>query len=153
MEFSRQEYWSGSSLPSPGDLPDPEIEPGSLTMQADSLPSESLMQGLVPQSCPTLCGPMGCSPPGSSVLEDSPGKNTGVSCHALLQGIFPSQGSNLRLPHCRWILYRLNHQGNTWNTRETPKHYVDSVCTIEWFDASIHYEMTTTIIFIFNNFD
>ena len=37
---------------------------------------------------------MGCSPPGSSVHGDSPGKNAGVACHALLQGIFPSQGSN-----------------------------------------------------------
>ena len=37
---------------------------------------------------------MDCSPPGSSVHGDSPGKNTGVGCHALLQGIFPIQGSN-----------------------------------------------------------
>ena len=43
----------------------------------------------------------GCSPPGSSVHEDSPGKNTGVGCHALLQGIFPAQGSNPGLPHGR----------------------------------------------------
>ena len=40
MEFSRQEYWSGLPLPSPGDLPDPEIEPGSPALQADALPSE-----------------------------------------------------------------------------------------------------------------
>ena len=40
MGFSRQEYWSGLPLPSPGDLPDPEIEPGSPTLQANSLPSE-----------------------------------------------------------------------------------------------------------------
>ena len=33
------------------------------------------------QSCPTLCDPVDCSPPGSSVYGDSPGKNTGVSCH------------------------------------------------------------------------
>ena len=44
------------------------------------------------QSCLTLCDPMDYSPPGSSVHEDSPGKNTGVGCHALLQGIFPTQG-------------------------------------------------------------
>ena len=44
------------------------------------------------QSCPTLFNPMGVSPPGSSV--HSPGKNTGVGCHALLQGIFSTQGSN-----------------------------------------------------------
>ena len=41
---------------------------------------------LVAQSCPTLWGPMDCSPPGFSVHGDSPGKNTGVDCHALLQG-------------------------------------------------------------------
>ena len=40
MEFSRQEYWSGLPFSSPGDLPDPGIEPGSPTLQADALPSE-----------------------------------------------------------------------------------------------------------------
>ena len=40
VEFSRQEYWSGLPFPSPGDLPDPGIEPGSPTLQADALPSE-----------------------------------------------------------------------------------------------------------------
>ena len=40
MGFSRQEYWSGSPFPPPGDLPDPGIEPGSPTLQADALPSE-----------------------------------------------------------------------------------------------------------------
>ena len=40
MEFSRQEYWSGLPFPSPGDLPDSGIEPGSPTLQADALPSE-----------------------------------------------------------------------------------------------------------------
>ena len=64
------------------------------------------------QSCPTLCDPMDCRPPGSSVHGDSPGKNNGVGRHALLQGIFPTQGSNPSLPNCRWILYHLSHQGN-----------------------------------------
>ena len=41
MEFSRQEYWIAQPFPSPGDLPDPEIKPGSPTLQADSLLSES----------------------------------------------------------------------------------------------------------------
>ena len=59
---------------------------------------------LVTQSCPTFCDPVDYSPPGSSVHGDSPGKNTGVGCYALLQGIFPSQGLNPGLPHCRWIL-------------------------------------------------
>jgi len=40
MEFSKQEYWSGLSFPSPGDLPNPGIEPRSLALQADSLPDE-----------------------------------------------------------------------------------------------------------------
>ena len=47
------------------------------------------------QSSPTLCDPMDHSLPGSSAHGESPGKNTGVGCHALLQGIFPAQGSNL----------------------------------------------------------
>ena len=49
------------------------------------------------QSYPTLCDTMDYSLPGSSVHGDSPGKNTGVGCYALLQGIFPTQGSNLHL--------------------------------------------------------
>ena len=49
------------------------------------------------QSCLTLCDPMDCSPPGSSVHGDSPGKSTGVGCHALLQGIFSTQWSNTHL--------------------------------------------------------
>ena len=65
---------------------------------------------LFSQSFPALCNPMDCSPPGSSDHGDSPGKNTGVGCHAFLQGISPTQGSNPGLPHCRWILYRLNQQ-------------------------------------------
>ena len=40
---------------------------------------------------------------------NSPGKNTGVGCHALLHGIFPTQGSNPGLPRCRWILYHPRH--------------------------------------------
>ena len=52
---------------------------------------------LVAQSCQTLCNPMDYSPPCSSVHGDSLGKNTGVGCHDLLQGIFLTQGSNLRL--------------------------------------------------------
>ena len=40
MGFPRQEYWSGLPFPSPGDLPNPGIEPGSPTLQADALPSE-----------------------------------------------------------------------------------------------------------------
>ena len=55
---------------------------------------------------------MDCRPTGSSVHGDSPGKNTGVGCHALLQGIFPTQGLFPGLQHCRQILYHLIHQGS-----------------------------------------
>ena len=43
---------------------------------------------------------------------NSPGQNTGVGSCSLLHGIFPTQGSNPDLPHCRWILYQLSHQGS-----------------------------------------
>ena len=45
-------------------------------------------------------------------LWNSPGQNTGVGSLSLLQGIFPIQGSNPGLPHCRWILYQLSHKGS-----------------------------------------
>ena len=51
---------------------------------------------------------MDCSPPGSSVHGDSPGKNTRVGCYDLLKGIFPAQGSS---PHL------LHHLGKWWSTR------------------------------------
>ena len=54
---------------------------------------------LVTKSCLTLCSSMDCSPPGSSVHWDSLDKNTGVGCHFLVQGIFPTLGSNLSLLH------------------------------------------------------
>ena len=81
MEFSRPEYWSGLSFPSPGDLPNPGIELRSPTLQADSLPAE-------PQGKP---------------------KNTGVGSLSLLQWIFPTQESNWGLLHCSQILYQLNY--------------------------------------------
>ena len=100
--FSRQEYWSGLPFPSPGDLPNPGIKPRSLALQADSVLSEPpvspkivcVVLCLVTQSCLTLYDPMDCIPPGSSVHWDSPGKNPGVGCHSLFQGIFLTQGSN-----------------------------------------------------------
>ena len=67
---------------------------------------------LVAQSHPILCDPLDCNPPGSSVHGDSPGKHTGVGCHALLQRIVPTQGLNPGLLHCRQILYHLSHQGS-----------------------------------------
>ena len=51
-------------------------------------------------------------PHGLYSLWNSPGQNTRVGSFSLLQGIFPTQGSNPGLPHCRWILYQLSHQGS-----------------------------------------
>ena len=69
------------------------------------------------------------SPPGSSVHGDSPGKNMGVACHALLQGIFPARLSNLRLLLCREILFflqgdslPLSHQGSPYSYMVTSKY-------------------------------
>ena len=59
---------------------------------------------LVTQSFPTLWNPLDCSLPGLSVHGNSPGKNTGLGCQVLLQGVFPTQGSNPGLPHCRQSL-------------------------------------------------
>jgi len=82
-----------------------------ITDSAISIYTRVYRMCLVAQLCPTLCDSVDCSLPGSSVHQDSPGKNTGVGCHALLQGIFPTQGSNPGLPHCTQILYCLSHQG------------------------------------------
>ena len=93
MEFSRPEYWSGELFPSTGDLPNPGVKPRSLALQVDFLPAE---------------------PPGKP-------KNTGVDSRSLLQGIFPTQGLNRHLLHCRQILYQLRYQeremGNTNRNR------------------------------------
>ena len=74
----------GEPFPSPGDLPNPGIEPRSPTLQADSLPTE---------------------PPGKP-------KNTGRESLSLLKGIFLTQELNWGLLHCRWILYQLSHKGS-----------------------------------------
>ena len=66
---------------------------------------------LVTQLCPILCDPTRLLCPWAS-----PGKNTGVGCHSLLQGIFPTQGSNPGLLHCSQMLYCLNHQGRRLKT-------------------------------------
>ena len=81
LGFSRQEHWSGLPFPSPGDLPDPGIEPGSPALQADALPSEppgklylladcliiACVHAKSLQSCPTLCDTMDYSPVGCSI--------------------------------------------------------------------------------------
>ena len=70
---------------------------------------------LVAQSCPTLCDPMGGSLPGSSVHGDSPGKSTGMGCHALPQGILPTRGLN-PVSHIAGRFFTI------WATREAHPH-------------------------------
>ena len=84
LEFSRPEYWSGECLHSQGDFPNPEIEPRSPALRADSLLAE-------PQGKPN---------------------NTGVGSLSLPQRIFLTQESNRGLPHCGQILYQLSHRGS-----------------------------------------
>ena len=86
MGFSRQEYWSG--LPFPSLSQDKESE--------------------VAQLCPTL-RPNGLQPTRLLRPWNFPGKSTGLGCHFLLQGIFPTQGLNPGLLHCRQTLYHLSH--------------------------------------------
>ena len=114
MGFYSQEYWSGLPLLSPGHLSDPEIEPGSPVMQADSLLSEP--PGKVFKES-VSCSVMSDSVQSQGLYSarllcpwDFPGKNTGEGCCFLLQGIFPIQGSNPGLLHCGQILYCLSHQ-------------------------------------------
>ena len=100
MGFSRQEYWSGLPFPSPGDLPNPGIQPGSPPLQADSLlyeplgkPAGVLGQGLWMKvsgsGSHTVVSdslwPHGLKPARLLCPWDSPGKNIGVGCHFLLQ--------------------------------------------------------------------
>ena len=69
------------------------------------------------QSCPTLSAPVDYSPPGSSVHGASPGRNTGVGCHALLlREIFPTQGLNPGLTHGSQILLPSEPAGKPKNT-------------------------------------
>ena len=172
--FSRQEYWNGLPFPSPGDLPDPGMEPGSSALQADSFLLEPPGNPIYKTDPQFFCtqwlklarglpflpryhhlGKLSVSLPKMSLLFwllnihcsasykivfhtalhlcifaslwtigwvplswDSPGKNTGVGCYALLQGIFLTQESNpylLCVLHCRWILHLISHPGSPFS--------------------------------------
>ena len=84
MDYTAHGILQEKPFPSPGDLPNPGIEPRSSALQADPLPAE-------PQGKP---------------------KNTAVGSLSLLQRIFLTQESNRGLLHCRWILYQLSYEGS-----------------------------------------
>ena len=107
MGLSRQEYWSGLPYLLPGDLPNPDrsgIEPRSLTLQTDSLPSE---------------------PPGKPM-------NTSVGSLSLLQQIFLTQEWNWGLLHCRQILYQLRYQGSPVQRKGAGNQVVWKVLSLCW---------------------
>ena len=91
---------------------------------------------LVTQSCPTLCNPMDCSPPGSTVHGDSPGTNIRVGCYALLQGIFPTEVLKPGLLHCRQIFLPSELLGKPINMFNILKNLI--------FQYSIHREILYT---------
>ena len=113
MEYSRQEYWSGQRFPSPGIFPAQGMNPGlphwrqilyHLSRHGSPPKSESfsvVSGSLRPHG---LCATRLLCP------WNSPGKNTGVGGHSLLQEIFLTQGSNPGFLHCRQTLYHLSHQ-------------------------------------------
>ena len=81
-----------------------------------------------------------CNPPGSSVHGIFLGRNTKVVCHFLLQGFFPSQGSNphpLGLLHCRQILCQLSHYGSPFSLVGTVVHSVMWFFFFNIFNISI----------------
>ena len=90
---------------------------------------------LLTQQCRTLWDPMECSSPGSSLHGIFPGKNTGVGCHFLLQGVFPIQVLNLGLLHWKQILYHLSHQELIYN-----------ICFCHVADSQSCIAETTTIL-------
>ena len=101
MEFSTLEYWSGYPFPSPGDLPNPGIEPRSPALRVDSLPAE---------------------------LPGKP-KKTGVGSLSLLQGIFLTQESNRCLDSLptelsgkpkSWTNLQPHHEGLSGEKNPTP---------------------------------
>ena len=82
-----------------------------------STPKYFLQGCLVVQLCLTLCDPMDCSPPGSSVHRDSQGKNTGVGCHAFLQGIFqPRNWTQVSLIAGRFFTVWATSEAQQWSS-------------------------------------
>ena len=100
-------------------------------------------------SCLTLCDSLDCSPPGTSAHGDSPGKNTRVGRHPLLQGIFLTQGSTLqllRLLHWQACSLPLVPPGKPlgitiWSSSSTPRYIlkrIEGICLYKYFYKNIH---------------
>ena len=119
MGFCRQEDWSGLSFPSPEDLPDPGLNLGLLRLllcrqilyhwAIREVQHES--QSKVAQSCPTLCDPMDCSPPGSSVY--------GILQARILERVaisFSRRSSRSR--DWTWVSHIVGRRFTVWATRE-----------------------------------
>ena len=81
---------------------------------------------------------------------NSPGKNPGVGCHALLQGIFPTQRLNLGLLHCRQIPYSLSHQGNPRQRLKVSK-TSSTFANIRVSSASLSLSYFSRILFFFSS--
>ena len=117
MEFSRQEYWIGLPFPPPRDLPDPRIEPASPALASrvfihmselvEKMMLHDFWKWKFLSRVRLFATPWTIHSP-----WNSPGQNTGVGSLSLLQGIFPTQGSNPSLPHCKQILYQLSHKAS-----------------------------------------
>ena len=118
-----QEYWSGLPFPSPGDLPDPNIEPvspalagGFFTIEPPGKPFIFLvtLKVSVAQSCPTVCDPMDCSLPGSSVH--------GIFQARILEwvAISFSGGSSQWRGDWTWVSSISGRLFTIWATREAP---------------------------------
>ena len=94
----------------------------------------------VTQWCPTSCDPMDCSPPSSSVHGDSPGKNTGVGCHALLSGSSQPRDST-QVSHIAgrffFFFYHLSHQGSLpFSTVFSIYQTIRKCCFNRWLEKS-----------------
>ena len=113
MVCSRQEFWSELLCPPPGDLPNRGMEPQSLmspVLACESFTTSTTWNESESESRSVLSDSLW--PRRLYSPWNSPGKNNEVGSLSLLQGVFPTQGSNPGLPHCRWILYQLSHKGS-----------------------------------------
>ena len=147
MKFSRQAYCSGLPCPPRGDLPHPGIKPAPLASPAlaggfftTSTTWEALHAYVCESESPSvvsdslrLCG--------LYIPWNSPGQNTRVGSLSLFQGIFPTQGLNPGLLHCRRILYHLSLKGSPHMYTHTHTHtltYIHIICVCTYTHTHIY---------------